>query len=118
MMCVLCRTMAVGHPLDRGVRGPPRSIPKRPRLEVSLEDRLQNELQRSLDHAIADGGNGEGASCRPPSESPAAGSAAADSREPVRAGVAQETRPRRCLDGVERHPVDYPGHHRSPLAML
>ena len=43
----------ISNQLDRRMRGPIRSIPERPRLEVSLEDRLQNELQRSLDHAVS-----------------------------------------------------------------
>src|SRR5215475_2175301 len=33
---------------------PFRSVSIRPRLEVSFEDRLQNKLECSLDHAIAD----------------------------------------------------------------
>src|ERR1700720_3543652 len=45
--------------LHRFMCRPLRSIPIRPRLKVSLKDGLQNELARSLDHAVADCGNRE-----------------------------------------------------------
>jgi hypothetical protein len=45
----------VGDLFHRLMRGLLRAIPIRPRLEVGLEDRLQDELERALDHAVADG---------------------------------------------------------------
>src|ERR1019366_6495919 len=42
------------YPVHRLMRGPFRSVSVRPRLEISFEDRLQDELERSLDHAIPD----------------------------------------------------------------
>jgi len=48
-------------PLHRFMGCPARPIAKRPRLEVSLEDGFQDELEGSLDHAVADGRNSENA---------------------------------------------------------
>ena len=44
---------------DRVVRPPPRPEPVRDRQEVSLEYRLQHELQRCLDHPVGDHGNAQ-----------------------------------------------------------
>src|ERR1035438_5898870 len=43
------------HPVHRLMRCPFRSVSIRPRLKISFEDRLQNELERPLDHTVADG---------------------------------------------------------------
>ena len=43
-----------GSPVHRLMRGPFRSVSVRPRLEIRFEDRLQDELESSLDHAIPD----------------------------------------------------------------
>ena len=43
--------------LDRPVRGLFRPVAIRARLEVSLEDRFQDEFERTLHHTIADGRN-------------------------------------------------------------
>src|SRR5215472_11653819 len=48
-----------GHTVDRFVSSPLRSVSVRSRLEVSFENRLQDELEGPLDHAISDGRNGE-----------------------------------------------------------
>src|ERR1700687_2095822 len=45
---------------------PLRSIAVRPRLEISFEDRLQDELQRTLNHAVADCGNRKNADLAAP----------------------------------------------------
>ena len=50
-----------GHPVDRFMRCPLGTISKRSRLEVSLEDRLQYELERALHHPVADRRNREDA---------------------------------------------------------
>src|SRR5262245_237782 len=44
---------------DRRVGGLLRSVAKRPRLEVGLEDRFQNEFERTLDHSVADRRDGK-----------------------------------------------------------
>src|SRR3989304_5461471 len=46
-----------GDPDQRLMSCALRAIAKRPRLEVRLEDRLHNQLQRTLYHAITDAGN-------------------------------------------------------------
>src|SRR5262252_3854176 len=45
------------HLENRFVRYPLRSVSVRPRLKISFEDRLQNELECSLDHTVPDGRN-------------------------------------------------------------
>ena len=47
----------LGHSVYRFMRCPFRSVSIRPRLEISFEDRFQDELECSLDHTIADRGN-------------------------------------------------------------
>jgi len=47
------------HPVHRFMCRPPRSVPERSRLEVGLEDRFQDEHERTLDHAVADCGDAE-----------------------------------------------------------
>src|SRR4051794_17823063 len=44
---------------------PPRSVAKRPRLEVSLEDSFQDELECPLDHAVANARNTQDANLAP-----------------------------------------------------
>src|SRR3954451_21262140 len=51
----------LGHPLHRFMSCPPRSVAKRTRLEVSLEDGFQDELYRPLDHAVPNGRNSQNA---------------------------------------------------------
>src|SRR5260221_11384068 len=50
-----------GHSVYRFMRCPFRPVSIRPRLEISFEDRFQDELECSLDHAVADRGNREDA---------------------------------------------------------
>src|ERR1700694_4351496 len=49
----------LGHSGYRFMRCPFRSVSIRPRLEISFEDRFQDQLVGSLDHTIAAPGNGE-----------------------------------------------------------
>lgn len=44
------------HTVHRFMCRPLRPVPERSLLEVSLEDRLQDELERTLDHAVPDRG--------------------------------------------------------------
>src|SRR5437879_7137091 len=50
-----------GHSVYRFMRCPFRSVSIRPRLEISFEDRFQDELECSLDHTITDRGYREDA---------------------------------------------------------
>src|SRR5260370_30097838 len=54
------------HSVYRLMRCPFYSVSIRPRLEISFEDRFQNELECPLDHAIADRGNREDADLSAP----------------------------------------------------
>src|SRR6266403_71119 len=45
------------HLEHRFLSCPLRSVSVRPRLEVSFEDRLQDELERTLDHTVTNSGN-------------------------------------------------------------
>src|SRR5258707_4405578 len=45
------------HSENRFLSCPLRSVSVRPRLEVSFEDRLQDELERTLDHTVTNGRN-------------------------------------------------------------
>src|SRR5688572_30824828 len=45
------------HSQHRLMRCPLGPVPKRSALEIRLENRLQDELKRSLDHTISDRGN-------------------------------------------------------------
>jgi hypothetical protein len=45
--------------IQRLVRCPFGPVRKRTRVKISFKDRLQDELYRSLDHSILDGGNSE-----------------------------------------------------------
>ena len=47
----------LGYPVHRLMRCPFRTISVRPRLEIGFEDRLQNELECPLNHAVADSRN-------------------------------------------------------------
>ncbi len=51
----------LSHSVYRFMRCPFRPVSIRPRLEVSFEDRFQDELERTLNHPVADGGNRENA---------------------------------------------------------
>src|SRR5262249_9268218 len=51
----------LGHTLDRFMCCLLGTVSKRPRLEVGLKDRLQDELERTLHHPITDSGNGKDA---------------------------------------------------------
>src|SRR6266705_6950494 len=51
----------LSHSVYRFMRCPFRSVSIRPRLEISFEDRFQDELECSLNHTIADRGNREDA---------------------------------------------------------
>src|SRR5260370_13624350 len=44
----------LSHPVHRLMSCPFRSVSVRPRLEISFEDRLQNELECPLNHTITD----------------------------------------------------------------
>ena len=54
-----------GHPIDRFMSCPFGTISIRPRLEVGLEDRLQDELERALHHSIPDRRNQKDADFAP-----------------------------------------------------
>src|SRR5580704_11601687 len=56
----------LGHSVYRFMRCPFRSVSIRPRLEISFEDRFQDELEPSLNHAITDRGNREDADLSAP----------------------------------------------------
>src|SRR5215813_6260242 len=49
------------HLEHRLMSGPLRSVSVRPRLKISLEDWLQDELECSLDHTVTNGRNGKNA---------------------------------------------------------
>src|ERR1700745_2130805 len=55
----LCLHDPLGHAGDRFMSGSLRSVSVRSRLEVSFKNRLQDELEGPLDHAISDRRNGE-----------------------------------------------------------
>ena len=89
------------------MRCPLRSIAKRPRLKIRLEDGLQNELHRSLDHAVADGRYRENAhravvlrDCLPPR--PHRPIAACDQ---FVLQLREEVLHTRRLDGFKGHPI-------------
>ena len=107
----------LGDPVHRFMGCPLRAIAKRPRLEVGLEDGLQDELQRPLDHAVADRRDRQDADFVPPSFG--------ISFFRFRSGryVRWTSSSRICsrkrlhallLDGLERDPVDT----RSPVVLL
>src|SRR5438876_7276633 len=56
----------LSHSVHRLVRCPFWSVSIRPRLEISFEDRLQDELECPLNHAIADSRNRKDADFLPP----------------------------------------------------
>src|SRR6516225_4045100 len=47
----------LGYSVHRLMRCPFRPVSIRPRLKISLEDRLQDELESPLDHTVADSRN-------------------------------------------------------------
>jgi len=55
----------LSYSVYRLMRCPFYSVSIRPRLEISFEDRFQDELECSLDHAIADRGNRQDADLAP-----------------------------------------------------
>jgi site-specific DNA recombinase len=97
------------HPVHCLMCGPLRPVPERPRLEVGLEDGLQEAFECALDYAIADGGNREDSDLAaillrdrlPPTP-----------QGPIRAGeqcvpeLLEELLDAAGFDGVERDPVD------------
>ena len=54
-----------GHSVDRFMSCPLGTISKRARLEVSLEDRLQYQLERALHHPVPDRRNRKDADLAP-----------------------------------------------------
>jgi hypothetical protein len=60
----LVASQRLRHEVDRGMRGPLRAIAVRPRLEIRLEERFQQQLESSLDHAVSDGRNRKDAHLR------------------------------------------------------
>src|SRR5579872_220913 len=56
---------SLGHPVYRLMGSPLGPVSIRPRLEICLEDRLQDELQRSLDHTITDRGDRQNSDLAP-----------------------------------------------------
>jgi hypothetical protein len=94
------------------MRRPLWSVSKRPRLKVSLEDRFQDEQQRTLDHAVADCGDAQHADL--------SAAVLGDLPLPVRHGdvlardqfvpnLIDEAVHSALLDGREGHPVDARG---------
>src|SRR4030095_6043407 len=55
----------LGYPVHRLMRCPFRPVSIRPRLEISFEDRLQDELNCPLDHTITDRRNRNNADLSP-----------------------------------------------------
>src|SRR5262245_34970991 len=95
------------HALDRRVRGLLRAVAIRPRLEVGFEDRFQDEFQRPLHHAIANGRNREVTNLAPLfrySDLPRS----LGPIPPLHQLLAQLVKKRLhaiCFDGLERHPI-------------
>src|SRR5450755_3700155 len=99
----------LSHSVHRLMCCPFRSVSIRPRLKISFEDRLQNELHRPLNHTVANSRNRQDADflapvlwnlLLPPPHGP------------IRVGdqflpdLLQKTLPSALLDGVERDPVN------------
>ncbi len=55
----------LGYPVHRLMSCPSRPVSIRPRLEISFEDRLQNELECSLNHTITNSRNRKNADLSP-----------------------------------------------------
>src|ERR1700674_1661584 len=90
------------------MRCPLRSIAKRPWLKIRLEDRFQNELRCSLDHAVTDGRNREDPHFRPPvlrDFLPTRSRGPIPERDQFVPQLREELVHPRCLDGLERDPV-------------
>src|SRR5499433_4302890 len=103
-----------GHTVDRFMCRTLRSLSVRSRLEVSFENRLQDELESSLDHAIPDRRDGENAYfCSPIFRN----FLLPDWHGPIRVGdqfvpdLLQKTLHSTSFDGLERDPVN----SRSPI---
>src|ERR1022692_4296281 len=97
----------LSHAVHRLMRCPFRSVSIRPRLKISFEDRLQNELHRPLNHAVADSRNRQNADFL----APVLGNLLLPPPHgPIRVGdqflpdLLQKTFPSALLDGVERAP--------------
>src|SRR6266852_2423227 len=107
----------LSHSVDRFLRCPFRSVSIRPRLEIGFEDRFQDELECSLDHAIADRGNREDADL---GTSVLRNLLLPCSHGPIRVGdqfvsdLLKETFLSAFFDGLERDPVD----SWSPVVLL
>src|SRR5262249_51993344 len=97
--------------LDRRVRGPLRPVAVGPRLEVSFEDRFQDEFERTLDHPIADGRNRKlahlAAVFRDADFPRSSGSI--PSLYQLLTKLIEKRVHAVCFDGVERHPIDTGG---------
>src|SRR5262249_11479830 len=107
---------SLGDPLHRLMGCPPRPVAKRPRLEVSLKDRFQDELERPLDHAVADSRDAQDADLAvafgyllppvPHRTIPAVRQFVPE--------LPQELPHATCFDGLEGDPVDA----RGPVVLL
>jgi len=102
---------------DRFMGGSFRPVAVRSRLEVSFENRLQDELQSPLDHAISDRRYGENANFRPPIFR---NLLLPDLHGLIRIGeqfvpdLLQKTLHSALFDGFKRDPVD----SRCPVVLL
>ena len=118
----MCRTRLafpdrLAHPVHRFMCRPPRPVPVRPRLEVGLEDRLQDELQRTLDHAVADGRYPEHADFLAAvlrDLLPPVGHGNVPTRDQIVPDLPDEDVHSPFLDGREAHPV----HSRGSVVLL
>src|SRR5450432_2085755 len=99
----------LSHPVHRLMRCPFRSVSIRPRLKISFEDRLQNELQRPLNHTVADSRDRQDPDflapvfwnlLLPPPHGPIRVS------DQFLPDLLQKTFPSALLDGVKRDPVN------------
>src|SRR5215472_14186518 len=87
---------------------PLRSVSVRPRLKISFEDRLQDELEGPLDHAVPNGRNGKNANLSAPVlryflfPHPHGWIRALDQ---FVLNLFQKTLPSAFLNSVKRHPV-------------
>src|SRR5450631_4238102 len=104
------------HLVYRLMRCPFRPVSIRPRLEIGFEDRLQDELECPLDHAIADSRNRKNADFSPVFRNlllpcPHGPIRACDEFVP---DLPQKTLHPTFLDGLERDPV----YTRCPIVLL
>src|ERR1039458_72824 len=99
----------LSNSVHRLMRCPFRSVSIRSRLKISFEDRLQNELERPLNHTVADSRDRQNADFL----APVLGNLLLPSPHgPIRVvdqflpDLPQKTLPSAVLDGVERDPVN------------